>query len=180
MANETLARRYASAVFMLAQEQDVIDRVGADLAMLRDSIELDETTREFFLSPVVDRSAKERTFVTAFEGKMHDVALHAVLLLVRKRREALLREIVLQYRHLQLASRGTEPLVVTSAMQLSDAQVASMVGRLEDVFKKKFEVTQHIDPSLIGGVRVTIGDRRIDASIAGRLEELSRTLFARN
>jgi F-type H+-transporting ATPase subunit delta len=180
MANETVARRYAAAVFQLAGDQNVVEAVGKDLRMLGGAVYEDATTKEFFLSPVINRKEKEQVLTAAFAGKAHDVALHTVLLLVRKRREALLREIVAQYGVLEMQARGAEPLSVASAKQLSADELQSLVGRLEKIYGKKFDVTQNVDPGLIGGVRIMMGDRRIDGSVEGRLEELSRTLFAKN
>ncbi len=180
MANETIARRYAVAVFQLADEQHAVDAVGADLRALGSAIYQDETTKGFFLSPVVDRKEKERLLSSVFSGKTHDVALHTLLLLIRKRREALLGEIVQQYGVLELQARGQEPLTVISAKELSSAEFRSLVERLEKLYGKKFSAAQRVQPNLIGGVRITMGDRRIDGSVEGRLEELTRTLFARN
>jgi F-type H+-transporting ATPase subunit delta len=178
MANETVARRYAVAVFQLAQEQHAVDAVGRDLHVLSDAIYDDQTTSGFFLSPVIDRKEKERVLSAAFDGKTHEIAMHTLLLLVRKRREALLREIVRQYDALQLRARGEEPLTVTSAKELSGEELRALVGRLEKLYGKKFSVSQTVQPNLIGGVRITMGDRRIDGSVDGRLQELTRTLFA--
>ena len=179
MANETVARRYALAVFQLADEAHAIDAIGKDLHVLSDAIHEDETTKGFFLSPVIDRKEKERVLSAAFSGNVGDVAMHTVLLLVRKRREALLGEIVRQYDALQMRARGDEPLSITSARELSAAELGSMVERLQRLYGKKFSVTQTVQPNLIGGVRIMMGDRRIDGSVEGRLEELTRTLFAK-
>ena len=178
--NETLARRYADAIFQLASESGHTDRTGAELRTLADALFGDETTKRFFLSPVVDRGEKERMLSSAFAGKADEIALHSVLLLVRKRRESLLPEIVAQYQALELRAQGAEPLTVTSAKELSPEELRAMVTRLEQVYGKKFEVRQAVEPGLIGGVRITMGDRRVDGSVAGRLEELTRSLFAKN
>ena len=180
MTNETVARRYALAIFQLAQERGAVETVGNDLRTITDGIYDDEATKGFFLSPVIDRKEKERVLTSAFEGRTHEVALHALLLLVRKRREALLREIARQYEALEMQARGAEPLTVTSAKQLSPEELRELVNRLERIYSKKFEVTQRVDPVLIGGLRIMMGDRRIDGSVEGRLEELTRTLFAKN
>ncbi|MDQ2918352.1 MAG: F0F1 ATP synthase subunit delta, partial [Verrucomicrobiota bacterium] len=77
-------------------------------------------------------------------------------------------------------ARGAEAVTVTTGQALSPQELRKMIARLEAVYKKKFDVTQKIDPTIIGGVRIMMGDRRIDGSISGRLEDLSRTLFAKN
>jgi F-type H+-transporting ATPase subunit delta len=177
MANETLARRYATAVFSLAQEGGHVELVGNDLQRLADSIYSDQTTAQFFVAPIFDRYVKERALTAAFDGKVDDVALHTVLLLVRKHRETLLRELIAQYRTLQMQARGQEPLTVTSATPLSAAELRELVERLERIYDKKFDVRASIDPAVIGGVRVSTGDRRIDGTVAGRLDEISRELF---
>jgi len=178
MANEKLARRYALAVFQLAQEQSAVVPVRNDLHSLADAIYTDAAVKDFFLSPVVNRKQKEQALAQSFQGRVHDLALHTVLLLVRKRREALLRDLVRQYDELEMQGRGAEQLTITSAKQLETAQLQALVARIEQLYNKKFDVSQRVDPDLIGGVRIMMGDLRIDGSVAGRLEELSRTLFA--
>ena len=177
MANETLARRYATAVFSLATESNGVDSVGKDLDTVASAVGSDTAVREFFTSPVIARADKERALRATLQGKIGEIALHTVLLLVRKRRESLLNELIAEYRKLERAARGAEPLTVTSARELSRGDVDSIVERLERVYGKRFEARVVLDPSLIGGVRIAMGDRVIDGSVAGRLNELTRTLF---
>jgi F-type H+-transporting ATPase subunit delta len=177
MANETLARRYASAVYSLATESNAVERVGNELSAIARAIGSDATLAGFFVSPVIERSEKQNAMARAFTGKVGDIALHTVLLLVRKRRESLLDQLVVEYRKLELAGRGAEPLLVTTAHALSDAELRSLIERLERVYGKTFEASIKHDPSLIGGLRIAMGDRVIDGSISGRLEELTRALF---
>ncbi len=180
MMNETLARRYAQAVFQLANERGAVQRAGKDLHTLADAVYGEPAAKEFFLSPIIDRKEKIRLFAVALSGKADEIALNTLLLLVRKRRESLLPQLVRQFDALAQQARGAEPLLITSARELSKEELRSMTARLERVYGKTFEVKQRVDPKLIGGVRVTMGDQRVDGSIEGRLQELSRTLFAKN
>ncbi len=180
MGHETLGRRYAVAVFTLAQEHDAIEQVGTDLHTIDEALASDGTAKRFFLAPVIDRQEKEQVMLAAFNGKAHAIALHTLLLLIRKRRERILHDVVELYDKLAVAARGYEPMTVTTARALSAEELRPMVERLERLYKKKFDVTERVEPNLIGGVQVTMGDRRIDASIAGRLDQLARTLFASN
>jgi F-type H+-transporting ATPase subunit delta len=101
-----------------------------------------------------------------------------VLLLVRKRREALLPEIVKQFDALALADAGFEQLAIASARPLAPAEVDDIVTRLSRLYGRRFDVRQSVDPALLGGVRITLGDRVIDGTIAGRLDNLFRDLLA--
>lgn len=177
MANETLARRYATAVFALASDAGSVERVGSELEAILNTIHGDPAILQYFTSPVVNRVEKEQTLLESLQGKVGDVPLHTLLLLVRKRRESLLEELVAEYGKIARTARGVEPLIVTSARELGAGEVSTLVASLERTYGKKFEASVTVDQSLIGGVRVAMGDRVIDGSVAGRLEELTRTLF---
>jgi F-type H+-transporting ATPase subunit delta len=180
MHNETLARRYATAIFRLAEEAKAVEKVGKDLVAMKDAIYGNDDVRRFYLSPVFERKQKETLLAEAFDPKRNHIsliALHALLLLVRKRRESLLPSIVVEYGKLALAAAGEEPLEIVSARDLSKKDVAAIVARLERSYGKRFSVTQRTDPSLLGGVRITMGDRRIDGTLAGRFDELARDLM---
>lgn len=176
MADETIARRYASAIFSLAQERNAIEEVGRDLGTMLDAIGSDESVQRFFFAPVIERKIKAQIITDAFAKSVNEVALHAVLLLIRKRRERYLRAIIGQYRALEIEAAGREPLEIVSARELGRDDIGSLVERLARLYNKRFVVTQRVDPALIGGIRITMGDRRIDGSIAGRLNDLARTL----
>lgn len=176
MANETIARRYALAIFGLAQERGVVEEVGRDLGTILEALDSDDGVRRFFYAPVVDRKDKTHVLTEAFARGTNEVALNALLLLVRKRREAYLRAIVEQYRDLAIEASGREPLEIVSARELSRPDLDALVERLARIYGKRFVVSEHVDPDLIGGIRITMGDRRIDGTIAGRLSDIARAL----
>jgi F-type H+-transporting ATPase subunit delta len=173
--NETLARRYATAVFQLAQEAAKITGVQRDLHTFVAALAADVSVRKFFRSPVVDRKEKETIVAQAF-APLDPIALHTVLLLIRKRRESLVEEVVRQYDVLERESRGAQELRVTTARPLSKDELDALVQRLAAAYHTKFDVIESVDPSLIAGIRVTIGDRAADGTIAGRLDDIARLL----
>lgn len=175
MPNEKLARRYATAIFQLAAEAGAVPAVGHDLHTFVAALEADAAVDRFFRSPVIDRGEKAAVIGDAF-SKLHAIALHAVLLLIRKRRESLAPEIVAQFDVLERQARGAQTLHVVTARPLSKTELDALVAKLATGYKTPFDVTQSVDPDLIGGVRITMGDKRIDGTIAGRLDDLARML----
>ena len=175
MPNETLARRYATAIFQLATDAKVADAVGRDLHTFVATLAADADVNKFFRSPVIDRKEKSAVISEAF-GSMNELALHTILLLIQKRREALAPEIVAQWDRLERLARGAQTLQVTSARPLAGADLDALVSKLTQTYKTPLDVTQTVDPELIGGVRLTLGDKRIDGTIAGRLDDLARML----
>ena len=100
-----------------------------------------------------------------------------MFLLVDKRRFALLPVIAEQYREMANAARGIVIADVTTAQPATDAQQKKIAAKLEAVTGKKVELRLHENKALLGGVVVKIGDRRIDGSVAGRLQALQKELL---
>ena len=175
MPNETLARRYATAVFQLAQEAGKVAPIQHDLHTFVEALDADAQVRRFFRSPVIDRKEKETIVSQAF-SRLDPIALHTILLLIRKRRESLAEEIVRQYDVLEREARGAQPLLVTSARALSRSELDAIVKRLSAAYKTAFDVVTSVDPNLIGGVRITMGDKLADGTVAGRLDDIARLL----
>ena len=175
-ANRTLARRYATAVYSLAVDRKAVERVGTSLAALVEGIEANPIVAQFFVAPIVDRYEKERILSEVLGGRVDEIAFHTLLLLVRKHREPILRAVLEEFRSLEMAGRGVEPLTIAASHELSQRDLAALAERIEAIYGRKFEPRLVVDPELVGGLRITMGDRLIDGTVAGRLDELARAL----
>ena len=97
-------------------------------------------------------------------------------LLIDNGRLDALPQIYIQFQHLKDEFEGTAEADVVSAFELTDAQLAQLTAQLEARFKRKIKASVRIDKELIGGVRVTVGDEVLDASVRGRLAAMSSAL----
>lgn len=178
MLNLQLARKYSNAIFELAQEEDKLVEYGKELAEVCTGLNSVPAAMAFLTNPQVATKAKRELIAKLFAGELSKNVYNFLLLLVDKRRIGLLTAIEEEYRALSNEARGILIADVTTAEPASEAQQKKLVEKLASVTGKKVELRLHEDKSLIGGVVVKIGDRRIDGSIAGRLQSLKKELMA--
>jgi F-type H+-transporting ATPase subunit delta len=171
----TIARPYAEALFQAAGSQ--AQQVAGWLQELAEIAQAPELT-QFAASPVV--SVKQVMDVVLGVMKAQPTShLQGFLQLVAENdRLAVLPEIAHQFRQLQNQQQGETDAVVFSAFALDAAQLADLSGVLETKFKRKLNLSVTLDPELIGGVRVVVGDEVFDTSVKAHLEQMKVALTA--
>lgn len=178
MYKESIARRYSAALYSIASERGEVEAVTADLDGLLAALRTDVRLGEFFESPVIQRDVKTQILHNTLGDRMRPLSLQFVLLLVRKRREALLRFVAAQMHDLADSAGARQSAAVFSPSTLSEAQETELARRLSSVYGRTIVPEEKVDPDLLGGLVVQVGDRYVDASVSGRLEELRRHLLA--
>lgn len=172
-ARELLSARYAQALFALAREQRLVDKVQADLDEFANLLETTELAQLFF-HPKVQRDAKK-----ALVGKVgvgfSALTLDFFKLLVDKRRETAAKGIIRFYMSLAIAERGEVHASVVSARKLAPSEATELSARLGGGDKKVL-LEERIDTSLLGGMIVRVGNKIYDGSVAGRLSQLKHRL----
>ncbi len=169
-----VARRYAQAAFEVARERNQVDRWLNELERLVEL--LDRTAAGGFLSaPQVPFDAKREFVEQALAGFLPEVR-NLVLLLTRRRRLRLLPRIYEGFGRLANDYRGVVVAEVTSAVPLEDADKAVIIRQLSELTGKRVSLRTQVDPSILGGIIVRIGDKLIDGSLRTRLERLRETL----
>src|ERR1700722_4676786 len=168
-----LAKRYAHALFELAQDGSAVDVVSGDLAALRRATEASPDLRRLVQSPVFSAEDQARALKAILE-KMGANALTAkfMLLLAQKRRLRVLGQITGAYEHLVAAARGETEAEVTAARSLSDAEIAELKSVLKSRLGKEPRLHSKVDPTLLGGLVVKVGSRMIDSSLRTKLDGL--------
>lgn len=175
MAEElTLARPYAEAAFELARDEKQLDAWEHVLARLA-LVAQDPAARDAVGNPRIGPDQLAQLFIDV-AGGLNDAQKNFVHTLVGNERLAVLPEIHQLYRRLKQRHEGVKQAHITSAFPLDDQALKRLVAELEPRFKCKLETTVSVDPELIGGVRIAVGDEVIDASVRGKLAAMTTAL----
>jgi F-type H+-transporting ATPase subunit delta len=178
MARSTsAARRYAEAAFQLATRDASHDVWEKDLATAAELVG-DERVARVVSNPSVPFHDRQATLERLLGKRISPLALNLVQLLDQRGRLRLIPAIAAEYTRMLDALRGVVAATVTSAAPLEKDEVAALAKRLEEMTGGSVKLATAVDPSLIGGLTVRVGDRMIDASVRGRLERLRDQLVA--
>jgi len=172
----TIARPYAEAAFRVASGRKALGEWLDGLQLLAGLV-ADPRLAAALDDPKHGRGEKQKLVASLLAGKAAgDVARLADLLVENGRLSAIASELAHQFELLKLEAESTVDAHVTSAYTLSDAEAKDLTVLLESRYGRKVNVTSTIDPDLIGGVRIAVGDEVIDASVRGRLASMALTL----
>jgi F-type H+-transporting ATPase subunit delta len=172
----TIARPYAEAAFRLALEADGgLQRWSDTLAML-DTAVSDESLASRLGDPNVTDSALEGVILGALGERLDGQGRNFVQVLVQNGRLDLVSEIRAQYDELKREHEGVLEARIVSAMPIGDDEVRPLVSALEAKYKRRVNAHVEVDPELIGGARILVGDKVIDATVRGRLDAMRAAL----
>jgi len=175
----TIARRYAQALFMAASKKDVIARVGQDLAAVRQADQAaNDRLRLFLEAPQVPTDQKIEVVEKGLRPFAHPLVIEFLKLLIAKKRLFRMRDIEHEFERLVEQHQGIVRAKVTSAVPLNDSELNGLIASLEQGLSKKVKVDAHVDPAILGGLVVKVGDRIADRSVTTLLSELREQLLA--
>ncbi len=175
---EQIAQRYAEALKELALSQEgLLEDFGRGTQVVLDVLATTPELASFLATPVISMAAKKQLLVTAFGDKVHSYLLGFLQLLVDRRRIVSLEPICKQYQILLRKQQETTLAEVVSAVPLSDAQVSALTDRIRQrTGAKQIDLRRQVEPELLGGMIIKIGDEVIDASLRGQLRKLTLQL----
>ncbi|MGI8414255.1 MAG: ATP synthase F1 subunit delta [Solirubrobacteraceae bacterium] len=170
---EEIAAVYARSLFEVAKERGVLDEVREQLGQFADAMEENRELAMFFFSPSFSTDEKkdglERTVTDADPAFMN--FLQALL---ERHRMPVIFRIRTRYQSLWDQENKLIPVAVTSAVELDDATVESIGDRIREQTGNRIELTTVVDPEILGGIVLRVGNFILDASIRNRLNQLRR------
>ncbi|RUL53174.1 F0F1 ATP synthase subunit delta [Lysinibacillus antri] len=171
-----VAKRYADALFLLAGEKQIVADVNADLEELVKVIETTPELLSLLDSPKFSIERKKQIVAEIF-ANANEFVINTLVLLIEKKRVNETKALAQEFKVLAAEAQGSADAKVYSTRELTDAEkdeISTAFGKL--VGKGKLNITNVIEPSLLGGVRVQIGNYIFDNTVANKLEGLKRTL----
>jgi F-type H+-transporting ATPase subunit delta len=171
----TVARPYAEAAFKLAREANALEHWSQMLALI-EGVVSDENIASRVGDPNVDERALEGVILGALGERLDGPARNLVQLLIENGRLDLVAQVRTLFEALRREQEGVVEARIISALPLAEEQVRSLVGALERKYGRKVNAQVEIEPELIGGVRIIVGDKVIDATVRGRLESMAVAL----
>ena len=173
----TLARPYAEAVFRIAQGENDLAGWSARVQSLA-LIVSDAQLARLINDPAVSAEQVASLVIEVAGSDLGTSGANFVHVLAENDRLSLLPEINAQFEALKANAEGTLEATITSAQELTQAQIDDLVAGLKAKFNRAVNVQVAVDPELIGGAVVAIGDQVIDGSVKGRLQRMSFALQA--
>lgn len=173
----SIAGRYATALFELAQESGALETAEADIARLGEALAISADLRALIASPIHARDDQARAMaaVGAALG-VTPLTANVIGLMAAKRRLFVLPHLVETFRAMMAAHRGEITAEVTAAHALSDAQRASLAATLAQATGREVKLNVKVDGDLIGGLIVKVGSKMIDTSIRSKLASLQNVM----
>ena len=176
MSSSTIANRYAQSLFQLALEKQVVAEVNTDLEELVKVIETTPELISLLTTPKFSIDRKKQIVAEIF-ANANPLAVNTFGLLLDKKRVNEIGNLAQSFKQLAAEAQGSSEATVFSTRALTEQEkeeISSSFSKL--VGKEKLTITNVIEPSIIGGVRVQIGNYIFDNTVASKLENLKRTL----
>ena len=172
----TVARPYAEALFRVAKSGNL--PAWSDLVSEMAQVAAHPDVRALADNPRVSNQQIAEVFLSAFKSPLNPEVRNFINMLIENGRLTLLPEIAAQFHELKNAQEGAADAQISSAFELSDAQVKEIIAALEKKFGRKLNPSVTVNKSLIGGVRVVVGDEVLDTSVSAKLQKMHDALTA--
>ena len=170
-------QRYANALFQLSKEAKVVDSVSKDLQNLKTIINDNEKFLSIVKNPSVSKSEKNAIFNTiAKKIELSKLTSNFIGVIIRKNRINYLLDIINAFENLIASLKGEKSATITSAIDLSDAEIKDIKIKLKEKFDADFIIKIKIDPKLIGGLKIQVGSQMIDSSVKNQLQLLKEKM----
>ncbi|MGI5879643.1 MAG: F0F1 ATP synthase subunit delta [Syntrophomonadaceae bacterium] len=176
MLNKSVARRYAEAFFSIAQETGKVDQLQQELEKVVQVISETEHLQEYFDHLLIPPKEKKELVEKIFAGQISSTAFNFLSMIIDKRRGNYIGLIVDEYKAMADETRNIAMADLISAREVSEEDIKLLAEKLSASTGKTVQLKLKVDPTLLGGVKIRMGDQVIDATVAKKLDMLREQL----
>jgi len=176
MLNKSVARRYAEAFFSIAQEASKIDEYQAELEKVIQALTEVEGLKVYLGHLLVPVREKKELIQKIYGTELSAMTMNFLLMVIDKRRENYLEVIYKEFVDMADESRGIRQAELTAARDVPEQELADLAQRLSSSTGKKVILKLTVDPTLMGGVKIRMGDQIVDGTVAKKLQMLKNNL----
>jgi F-type H+-transporting ATPase subunit delta len=178
MIESRIARKYAAALFSSSKRINQVEKISADLEAISDLLKKLPQLKSFLEAPQILEKEKEELIAASFKGRISEALYSFLLLVLSKHRIPYLLPMAEEFTRLVKEDQGIVSAHLISARQMESSLHEQIKAELEKSSGKKVELETQIDPNLIGGMIIILGDRIIDRSIRNQLNQLKEQMSA--
>jgi F-type H+-transporting ATPase subunit delta len=172
-----VARVYTEALFGIAKSRSVVEETGRELEEIQETFEHDPRTVQFFSSPILESKTKLEALQRSLQGSASDLVIDFLSLLLEKNRFSALPSIVQAYRQMADQFAGRVRVRVATATSLGENTRHEIHTALTRGLHREVVLEDEMEPALVGGAVVTIGDKVYDGSLATRLKAVRKQIM---
>lgn len=173
MAGTRAAIRYAKAILDVAKDNNNTANVHLDMKSVIDAIKGNKELNDFLQSPIIKGEVKFAALSEIFSNTQNETK-GLLKLLLENKRFPILEQVATEYNALHDELNGIEIAKVTTAFPITPELEAKVLAKIKEFSNKNITITNVVDPSIIGGFVLRMGDKQFNASVANRLQELKR------
>ena len=177
MLAQQVAKKYSTALFNLVSQKGLVDSAFEQFEQLDNLIKSDDTLLQFLLAPHILDQDKIKVVREVFAPRLEPLFLEFLLVLIEKHRIGFLHDIIEEFRERVAAARGIIVARVITAVPMDDTMRTGLIAKLTDKTGKTIELDEKVDPTILGGMIVILGDQIIDGSVRHSLSLLKDELM---
>ncbi|MEZ5104246.1 MAG: ATP synthase F1 subunit delta [Draconibacterium sp.] len=177
MDQSAISVRYAKAFFATAKEKKLLDVLKSDIQLV---LETCDKSTDFILlleSPVVKSSKKSKLITSVFEGKVHELTMNFLMLIVENKREVYIPGICRNFLALCRKDQNIKSAVLITANEMSEKTIEKVGKLLEKELKTKVELSTQVNEDIVGGLIIRLEDTQFDASVATQIRKIKQKLL---
>lgn len=180
MSEAIVAKRYAEALFQLGEEKDTLEQLSDELRMVKEVFLENKNIITVLKHPRINDEKKKQFVNKTFQGLQTDV-VNMIHLLVERHRVEITPSIIDHFIQFVNDARGIAEVTVRSVRELTEAEKTELKSGFAKRFNKKaIELTNIVDPKIIGGLRIQIGNTIYDGTISGKLNRIEQNITSAN